>query len=329
MAITIAFSLLRPYHSVVYAPKLKYADQKHAPPTIGKGLFAWFGPVAKLGEPQMVEKIGLDGTVFLRFTKMCRDMFITVTVVCIGVILPTNVITNRHSKMASSHGASGFWTATTPQYTRGAGLWVHVVCMYLINAIVAFFLWRTYRKVTQLRRNYFESPDYLQSLHSRTLMFTDIPPSSRTDEGILRLADQVEQTSGIPRAVIARNVKDLPELVEAHEKAVRELESVLAKYLKNPDRLPATRPTLRPSRNYRKNHGGSGGKVDAINYLTDRISELEMEIKHVRESIDKRNPMAYGLRALTRSKTHMWWRTRPRKSITMGRQSGWLRDRRI
>ena len=242
----------------------------------------------------MVEKVGLDGTVFLRFTKMCRDMFIVVMIVSVGIILPTNVITNGKSKVAWQHGASGFWTATTPQYTNGAGLWVHVVCMYAINGIVGFFLWRNYKKVTRLRRGYFESPDYLQSLHSRTLMFTDIPQSSRTDEGILRLADEVEQTSGLPRAAVARNVKELPELVESHEKAVRALESILAKYLKNPDRLPATRPTIRPSRKYRKNHDANGSKVDAIDYLTDRISELEMEIKHVRESIDKRNPMPYG-----------------------------------
>ena len=294
IAITIAFSLLRPYNSVVYAPKLKYADQKHAPPTIGKGIFAWFMPVLKIHEAEMVEKIGLDGTVFLRFTKMCRDMFIVVMIVAVGIILPTNVITNDKSDEAPVHGPLGFWTATTPQYTKGAGLWVHIVCMYLVNGIVGFFLWWNYRKVTQLRRAYFESTDYLQSLHSRTIMVTDIPPASRTDEGILRLADEVEQTSGLPRAAIARNVKELPELIEAHEKAVRGLESVLAKYLKIPEKLPTTRPMLRPSKNYRKNHGVTGEKVDAIDYLTDRISELEMEIKHVRESIDKRNPMPYG-----------------------------------
>lgn len=35
-------------------------------------------------------------------------------------------------------------------------------------------------------------------------------------------------------------------------------------------------------------------KVDALDYLTDRIARLEAEIKETRESIDKRNPMSYG-----------------------------------
>ena len=285
--ITLAFSLLRPHNSVVYAPKLKYADDKHAPPRIGKGMFAWFWPVASIKEPELVEKVGLDGTIFLRFTRMCRDIFVLVTIVAIAVLLPANYISSRKNPVSHS-----FLTLSTPQYAKGAALWVHVVCAWAINIIVAFFLWRNYAAVTRMRRHYFESAEYLTALHSRTLMITDIPSASRTDEGILRLTDEVEQTSGLPRAAIARNVKELPELIEEHDKVVKELEVVLAKYLKNPDKLPANRPTTTPSKKYRKNNGGQ--KVDAIDYFTDRISELEIEIKHVRESIDKRNPMPFG-----------------------------------
>ena len=296
--ITLLFSLLRPHNSVVYAPKLKYADDKHAPPRIGKGLFAWFGPVASMREAQLVEKIGLDGAVFLRFTKMCRNIFAVITIVAVAVLIPANVISSGKLSKKDEWLGGSFWVTSTPQYVQGGGLWVHVVCVWVINAVVAFFLWRNYVAVTRLRRQYFESPSYLQSLHSRTLMFTDIPPASRTDEGILRLAGEVEQTAALPRAAIARNVKELPDLIEEHEEAVRELESVLSVYLKNPDKLPLNRPTMRPSGKYRKNNGSQ--KVDAIDYLTERISSLEVDIKHVRESIDKRNPMPFGFASYER-----------------------------
>ena len=297
--ITLAFSLMRPHNSVVYAPKLKYADDKHAPPRIGKGIFAWFWPVASIKEAELVEKVGLDGAIFLRFTRMCRDIFALVTIVAIAVLLPANVISSKKTiSQFGDHGGDGFLTLSTPQNVKGAALWVHVVCAWAVNIIVAFFLWRNYAAVTRMRRQYFESAEYLTALHSRTLMITDIPAASRTDEGILRLTDEVEQTSGLPRAAIARNVKELPELIEEHDKVVKELEVVLAKYLKNPDSLPVNRPTTTPSKKYRKNNGGQ--KVDAIDYLTDRISELEMEIKHVRESIDKRNPMPFGFASYER-----------------------------
>ena len=293
--ITLAFSFLRPHNSVVYAPKLKYADDKHAPPRIGKGLFAWFWPVASTNEAELVEKVGLDATIFLRFTRMCRNIFSLVTVIAVAILLPANIISSKKSKINTNHS---FLNISTPLYVTGAALWVHVVCAWAINIIVAFFLWRNYTAVTRMRRQYFESAEYLTALHSRTLMVTDIPSASRTDEGILRLTDQVEKTTGLPRAAIARNVKELPELIEEHEKVVRELENVLAKYLKNPDHLPASRPTITPSKKYRTNNGGQ--KVDAIDYLTDRIGELEIEIKHVREIIDKRNPMPFGFASYER-----------------------------
>lgn len=295
--ITLAFSIMRPHNSVVYAPKLKYADDKHAPPRIGKGMFAWFWPVASTKEAELVEKVGLDATIFLRFTRMCRNIFVVVTIVAIAILLPANYISNKKN-ITSQAADHGFLTLSTPLYVTGPALWVHVVCAWAINTIMAFFLWRNYAAVTRLRRQYFESAEYLTALHSRTLMLTDIPSASRTDEGILRLTDEVEQTSGLPRAAIARNVKELPELIEEHDKAVRELERVLAKYLKNPNNLPANRPSITPSKKYRKNNGGQ--KVDAIGYLTDRIGELEMEIKHVRESIDKRNPMPFGFASYER-----------------------------
>lgn len=108
----------------------------------------------------------------------------------------------------------------------------------------------------------------------------------------MRLVDDFNPTAALPRASIGRNVKDLPVLIKEHEETVRQLESVLAKYLKRPDQLPAKRPMMRPSKKQRGNHPDC--KVDAIDYLTDRIQRLEEEIRHVRASIDKRNAMPFG-----------------------------------
>jgi hypothetical protein len=107
--------------------------------------------------------------------------------------------------------------------------------------------------------------------------------------------DEVVPTSSFSRCAVARNAKELPELIEQHNKAVRQLEKYLAKYLQNPDNLPKSRPLCKPSKDdpsygsYLKEQ-----KVDAIEYLTGRIRELEIEIKEVRLTIDKRNAMPYG-----------------------------------
>ncbi|KAL8916931.1 MAG: hypothetical protein Q9208_008252 [Pyrenodesmia sp. 3 TL-2023] len=295
--ITLAFSLMRPRNNIVYAPKVKYADEKHAPPKIGKGLFEWVGPVTKAKESLLVEKTGLDAAIFLRFTRMLRNIFLILSVLGIVVLLPANVLGTDTGFVNRNNfkGGQSYFVKTTPQYPdpkRRGAFWVHVASVWVIDLAVAFFLWRNYVSVVRLRRQYFDSTDYLMSLHSRTLLVTDIPPADRTDEGILKLVDQVEHTAGLPRAAIGRNVKELPDMIVEHDEAVRELESILAKYLKNPDNLPAKRPTMRASKKYRANNGSD--KVDSIDYLTGRIRELETEINHVRESIDKRNAMSFG-----------------------------------
>ncbi|KAL1968332.1 hypothetical protein VTN77DRAFT_1861 [Rasamsonia byssochlamydoides] len=286
--LALLFSLFRPRHTIVYAPKLKHADQKHAPPPVGKGLFAWIKPVVNTREEELADRIGLDATLFLRFAQMCRNMFLVLSIIGCAVLIPINI---SQSGGAVTQGFSAFATMT-PMYVSTEAIWSQVICAWAFDAIVVFFLWQNYRGVLALRRRYFQSPEYQMSLHARTLMVTDIPPSLRTEEALMRLTDEVNPTSSLPRATIGRNVKELPVLIKKHEEAVRALESVLAKYLKHPDRLPAKRPTLRPPRKHQDDH--PSGKVDAIDYWTDRIQQLEMKIKDVRQSVDKRNAMPYG-----------------------------------
>lgn len=124
---------------------------------------------------------------------------------------------------------------------------------------------------------------------------TNIPKDKCSDEGIARIIDEVVPSSSFARTAVARNVKDLPDLIAEHDRSVRKLEKVLAIYLKNPDELPAARPLCRPSK---KDPSYSTyppkQKIDAIEYLTQRIRQLEVHIGEVRRSVDKRNTMPYG-----------------------------------
>jgi calcium permeable stress-gated cation channel len=283
------FCILRPYNTVVYAPRLRHADEKHAPPPLGKGIFAWFNPVITIKEQQLCEKVGLDATVFIRFAKMCRNIFLVLSVVGCGILIPVNVVTGN-LQTGAAKGVSGFMKMT-PQYMYGQIFWAMVACAWVIDIVVCFFLWTNYRGVTRLRRAYLESPEYQSSLHSRTLMVTEIPKNLRTDEGVVRIVDQVKNMQDFPRGSISRNVKELPDLIEEHEETVKELEAVLSKFLKN-GTVPEKRPMCKASKKdaaYAK-----GQKVDAIDYLTERIKTLEAKITEVRESVDQRNAMSYG-----------------------------------
>ncbi|KAI9892388.1 MAG: Transmembrane protein 63C [Vezdaea aestivalis] len=291
LLIAILFSLLRPYNNLVYAPKVKNSDERHAPPTLGRGIFAWVRPIVKIREPDFVDKIGMDATIFLRFTRMCRNIFLVLSVIGCLVMIPVN---RASSQKSIATGQNAFFLMT-PLFVWGPALWAHVVCSYLFNICIAFFLWRNYRAVTSLRRRYFDSPEYQMSLHARSLMVTQIPANSRSDEGVEHIVEKLGASPEHSRSIIGRNTKELPKLVEEHQQLVRKLESFLAKYLKNPDNLPTSRPRFSPPKS---DKAGRGEKVDAISYLRDRIRLLEDQILHVRKNLDSRNALPYGFTSL-------------------------------
>lgn len=163
IGIALLFSFVRPYNTVVYAPKLKHSDEKHAPPPIGKGIFAWVGPLWKTTETEMVAYAGLDAAIFLRFTRMCMHIFVILSILGCAVLIPVNWTLN-------SDKTQKWLKRITPLLVYGSNEWGLVVVAYLFNIVVCGMLWWNYRKVLQLRRNYYDSEEYQHSLHARTLM---------------------------------------------------------------------------------------------------------------------------------------------------------------
>lgn len=177
LLLAITFSLFRPYNSVVYAPKLKHADDRHAPPPLGKGLFAWVTPVIRTKEADLIDRVGLDATIFLRFTRMCRNIFVILTILGCGILIPVYLTLS----ISFSFADRATWIQlVTPVNTFAQPLWAVVVCAWLFTAVIAGFLWWNYRAVLRLRRQYFDSPDYQNSLHARTLMVRRIYNPSKT-----------------------------------------------------------------------------------------------------------------------------------------------------
>lgn len=124
-------------------------------------------------EEQLVQVIGMDAVVFLRFCRMIRNMFLVLCITGIGILIPINVTHN------GAYGVSkdqSWVVAITPLGVaddlakKSYPVWAQVVVAWLFNGIVAGFLWWNYRKILALRRKYFESEEYQNSLHARTLM---------------------------------------------------------------------------------------------------------------------------------------------------------------
>lgn len=94
-------------------------------------------------------------------------------------------------------------------------------------------------------------------------MVTDVPRKYQSDEGIRAIFESVQVPYPTTSVHIGRKVGRLPELIEYHNTAVRELEQVLVTYLKG-GRIAKERPTIRIG-----GFLGMGGiKKDAIELYT-------------------------------------------------------------
>jgi hypothetical protein len=131
---------------------------------MGKGIFAWVGPVLKTTEQELVQQIGLDAVVFLRCLRMCRNIFVALALVGCGILIPINL--SKGQKFDEQTAIS----KVTPIATYGTANWGIVICAWIFDIIVAGFLWWNYRAILRLRRQYYDSAEYHASLHARTLM---------------------------------------------------------------------------------------------------------------------------------------------------------------
>lgn len=107
-----------------------------------------------------------------------------------------------------------------------------------------------------------------------------------SDPGLQTLLSQLQIPYPTTAVHIGRRVGALPFLIERHNQTVRELEQVLATYLKN-GKISPNRPKLRIGANFL---GCGGRQVDAIDFYTAKIKRLELKIISTREAIMDRKP---------------------------------------
>ncbi|CAO1626926.1 unnamed protein product [Sympodiomycopsis kandeliae] len=287
------FCLLRPNNKIVYQPKQKYAEGDKKPPPLGDGLLSWIPPVLKTTEEEMLSHNGLDAVTFLRFTTMIRNIVTALAVVMCGVLIPVDVAYNLTSGKSSASKQSGLNMLTMADVS-GNFIWAHVAMSYIGTIIALWFIYINYRQMVRLRWVWFRSPEYQNALYSRSLMITGVTKQLRSDAALAGTLSSIGMPYPTTDVHISRVVGKLPDLIEEHDDAVRELEHVLAKWLKSPNAVPAKRPTMRI--------GGfmccGGREVDAVDYLTKRINALEASVEQWRERIAERKPESYGFAAM-------------------------------
>lgn len=130
----LAFSVLRPKNKVVYMPRFKYSAEDKRPPRLDDGLFAWLKPLSKTTETELLNQIGLDAVVFLRFLRMCRWMCSLLAMLACALLIPCDVAYNLKYKPSDLATSSN--TLAMMSITNLSGSYVHLFLFPFFDSLL-------------------------------------------------------------------------------------------------------------------------------------------------------------------------------------------------
>ncbi|KAI7896028.1 uncharacterized protein EV154DRAFT_493252 [Mucor mucedo] len=300
IVVMIGFSLLRPRNSLVYAPKAKFSTDKNRPPSIAPtGWLSWIKPVFRVKDEILLQQIGCDAVLYIRFVRLLRKLLLCMSVIGLGALIPVYIIATKETgdwppaagsiEILSISGINS-QNGKLVETPNTVWYWAPFSATWGFSILIAYFMYRASCDYIDMRQYYFRLPSNEATMKS--LMVSHIPKSKQTDQD---LKVWIESTRAIQHPIkdsmMGHHSNKLSEIYENHEIAVHQLETALASYLsdgKNTD--SKKRPTVRVGGMFFGLFGGK--KVDAIEHYTKQVAELDGEIKKLRKDQTKTAP--YG-----------------------------------
>ncbi|GAN01968.1 conserved hypothetical protein [Mucor ambiguus] len=290
IVVMIGFSLLRPRHTLVYAPKSKFATKEHQPPAIeSHGWLSWVKPILRIKDEQLLSLIGCDAVLYIRFVRLLRKLLFYMSILGVGALIPIYIVaTKATGDWPPASGSieilslAGINLQNGKTRTDGAAdttwYWAPFSATYLFSILIAYFMYRASCDYIDMRQYYFRLPQNEASMKS--LMVSRVPQDMQSDDKLKQWVSRERIPYPISEALIGHHSKKLTELFEEHQLAVHNLETTLAAYLSDGKHEKKSRPTVRL--------GGflccGGRKVDAIEHYTQQVADLDKEIKQLRKS---------------------------------------------
>ncbi|KAI8989431.1 hypothetical protein BDB01DRAFT_848605 [Pilobolus umbonatus] len=299
VVVMTGFTLLRPRHTLVYAPKSKFMKDERKPPNIeSNGWFSWIKPLRKTSDQELLQKIGCDALLFIRFIRLVRKLLLCMSIIGIGVLIPINIVATK---------ATGDWPPPPGdiQILSLSGInfqdgklrpdpdtnwyWSPFAATWCFSLMIAYFMYKASCDYIDMRQYYLRLPS--NEGFTKSLIVSGIPEEMRTEE---KMRAWIESTKAIQYPIkdvmMGRQSSKLIELFEEHKLAVQQLETTLASYLDDGTKTDEKkRPTIRIGGFF----GYCGGKkVDAIEHYTKEVADLDNEINVLRKG--KAKIASYG-----------------------------------
>ncbi|KAJ2794336.1 phosphate metabolism protein 7, partial [Coemansia helicoidea] len=167
-AILIAFCVLRPRFKRVYAPRTYAVEKEKRSQAIGSGVLAWIPAVLRLQEDKIIERVGLDTYMFLRYMRSMFVIFTVLSVLSLVTILPVH--------LTGGQNVTGMAVLTIANVDpESKNLWVHIVFFMVFVAWVMRNIFLELQVYTRLRIWWLTNPHHSAKVGASTIMVSPLP----------------------------------------------------------------------------------------------------------------------------------------------------------
>ncbi|KAK9761310.1 hypothetical protein K7432_013889, partial [Basidiobolus ranarum] len=221
----------------MYTPRSRL--RRNAPPPMPNSLFGWIIPVLRYPQNDMLERVGLDAVMLLKFFKMSILLFASCSAFGITILLPinyTNAIDSKHDSLPFS---AALTKLSIPEGSKVFA--AHSVFTWLFSLLTFYFLYRTYEQYIYLRWTYLIGVS--KSVGGRSVMVTAIPEKLRSNAALQEFFEKLN-VGAVETAHICPHLQELPRILEKRAEYLRKLEDAYVRYIGNPCKLEGLDPDL-------------------------------------------------------------------------------------
>ncbi|CDO94685.1 unnamed protein product [Kluyveromyces dobzhanskii CBS 2104] len=292
-----SFVLLRLKIKRIYQPKSSFdliSDEKRPEP-LPSGIWQWILPLLKKSDNFIIQQAGLDGYFFIRY------LFIISAYCGVSMLYMFPVLLTLNAVDGVSH--KGFDMFAYSNVNSKGRYYGHVFCGWIFFWGFLFVIYRELTLYNSLRHNILASPRYAKKLSSRTVLFQSVPEQYLS---VTEFSKLFEHTKNV---WIARGAKELTKLVKERDALAYKLEAAETAYLKK---------AIKAIKKEKKKNGGAtlghissditayvpdnkrpshrlkplvGKKVDTINYVKEKLPELNAKILELQNNHMDEKPL--------------------------------------
>ncbi|ROT37159.1 DUF221-domain-containing protein [Sodiomyces alkalinus F11] len=252
----VAFCILRPRWSTLYAARKRRLDPNIGLPTLPDTFLGWIPGLYRVTEEQVLASAGLDAFVFLSFFKMAIRLFAVMAFFAYAVLWPVNHhYMDWNTKPPSDNTSSTYHPIDTTTYDDSTGgfnpyttrsgdandpltiefggqgnnayLWTWFVFTYFFTALIIYVMNRETFRIIRIRQAYLGTQS---TITDRTFRLSGLPSYLKSEEKIKDLIEKLE-IGRVECVNLCRDWKELDALMEKRATVLHKLEEAWSVFL--------------------------------------------------------------------------------------------------